>query len=87
MKKKNDSSRGSLDVDTLFTLNAISNDILKMRNLCIILSQYWDSEKNSTISPQLRGGYEVLNEVIYTRLLDLADELKSIIDEIEVKKQ
>lgn len=77
--------RGNLELDTLDQLNSIANDILDTRGLAIILNQYFD-ESRRTEQEHMYEYYGVLNEEIIQRLLDLSDELKEIVNEIEVKR-
>lgn len=76
---------GNLELDTLDQLNSIANDILDTRGLAIILNQYFD-ESRRTEQEHMYEYYGVLNEEIIQRLLDLSDELKEIVNEIEVKR-
>ena len=77
--------RGNLELDTLDQLNSIANDILDTRGLAIILNQYFD-ESRRTEQEHMYEYYDVINEEIIQRLLDLSDELKEIVNEIEVKR-
>lgn len=84
MKTEAKKYRGKLELDTLDQLNSIADDILDVRALSIILSQYFDETKKVEQLP-LYQYYGVLNEQIYTKLHDLANELKDVVSEIEVK--
>lgn len=85
MKPKNDKCRGNLELDTLDQLNSIAQDILDIRGLSIILNQYFDETRRSA-QERLYEYYGVLNEQIIQSLLDLAEELKDVVNEIEVKR-
>lgn len=85
MKKNKDKYRGNLELDTLDQLNSIANDILDARGLAIILNQYFD-ESRRTEQESMYEYYGVLNEHIMMKLLDLAEELKYIVEEIDVKR-
>lgn len=85
MKTNKDKYRGNLELDTLDQLNSIVNDILDSRGLAIILNQYFD-ESRRTEQEHMYEYYGVLNVEIMQRLLDLAEGLRDIVSEIDVKR-
>lgn len=85
MKTNKDKYRGNLELDTLDQLNSIVNDILDTRGLAIILNQYFD-ESRRTEQEHMYEYYGVLNVEIMQRLLDLAEGLRDIVSEIDVKR-
>ncbi len=85
MKTKQDRCRGKLELDTLDQLNSIANDVMDARGLLLILNQYFDETRRSQ-QERLYEYYGVLNEQVIQCLLDLANELKDVVSEIEVKR-
>ncbi len=83
--KDKEKYRGKLELDTIDQLNSIANDIMDVRGLSILLSQYFDETRRAD-QERLYEYYGVLNEQIYQKLLDLASELKDVVSEIEVKR-
>lgn len=85
MNKEKEKYRGKLELDTIDQLNSIANDILDVKGLVILLSQYFDETRKED-QARLYEYYGVLNEQIMYRLGDLGNELKDVVSEIDIQR-